>query len=129
MFKRDTYNTHIVQLYSNQILPLLFVLANSFNKEISVKGGKLADIAHRPQKESLSIPSILYGQHLPKRLANADAPYLLVVLDAHAESIDKDGDHNPSVEVFTLHDPFQLFPEVSPGLQQPVLVAHRPPSP
>lgn len=30
--------------------------------------------------------------------------YLVVVLDAHADCIDKDGDHNPSVEVLALHD-------------------------
>lgn len=38
-------------------------------------------------------------------------PHLLVVFNPHAEGIDKDGDHDPSVKVFTLHDPLQFLSE------------------
>lgn len=55
------------------------------------------------------------------------SPHLLVVLDAHAESIDQDGDHDAPVEVFTLHNPFQLLPEAYPGPDHSVSVLHRPP--
>lgn len=31
-------------------------------------------------------------------------PYLLVVLDAHAEGVDQDGDHDPPAEVLAVHN-------------------------
>lgn len=31
-----------------------------------------------------------------------------MVLDAHAQCVDQDGDHNPPVEVLALHNPLQL---------------------
>lgn len=34
--------------------------------------------------------------------------HLLVVLDAHAQRVDENGYHNPSVEILAFHDPFQL---------------------
>ena len=34
-----------------------------------------------------------------------------MVLYSHAERIDEDGDHDPSVKVFTLHYPLQLLSE------------------
>lgn len=42
--------------------------------------------------------------------------YLLVVLDAHADGVDQDGDHDASVEVLALHDPPQLRPDAVPQL-------------
>lgn len=49
-------------------------------------------------------------------------PHLLVVFYPHAERIDEDGDHDPSVEVFTFHNPLQLLPEANPGPNHPVSV-------
>lgn len=43
------------------------------------------------------------------------APYLLVVLYAHADGVDENGDHDASVEVFALHDLPQLGPRVVPN--------------
>lgn len=40
--------------------------------------------------------------------------HLLVVLDAHAQRVDKNGYHNPPVEVLALHDPLQLAAESLP---------------
>lgn len=40
--------------------------------------------------------------------------HLLVVFYPHAESIDEDSDHDPSVEVFTLHYSLEFLPEAFP---------------
>lgn len=50
------------------------------------------------------------------------AAHLLVVLDAHAEGVDQDGDHDAPVEVLALHDPLQLLPEAHEGAHHPVAV-------
>lgn len=50
------------------------------------------------------------------------AAHLLVVLDAHAEGVDQDGDHDAPVEVLALHDPLQLLPEADEGPHHPVAV-------
>lgn len=42
--------------------------------------------------------------------------YLVVVLDAHADGIDKDGDHNPSVEILALHDTPKLHSHFIPNV-------------
>ena len=44
-----------------------------------------------------------------------------MVLDAHAERVHQDGDHDPPVEVLAVHDPLQLVPEAAPQQHQPVL--------
>lgn len=51
--------------------------------------------------------------HYMKRLYRG-RNYLVVVLDAHADRIDKDGDHNPSVEVLALHDTPELHTHFIP---------------
>lgn len=50
--------------------------------------------------------------------------YLFVILYSHAQSINEDSNHDPSVEVFAFHDPPQFLPEVYPGLNNSVLVLH-----
>lgn len=50
-----------------------------------------------------------------------------MILYPHAERIDKDSNHDPSVEVFTFHNPLQFFPKVYPGLNRSVFVLHDPP--
>lgn len=55
--------------------------------------------------------------------------YLLVVFDPHAEGVDEDGDHDPSVKVFTLHNPLQLLPEANEGPDHPVSVFRSPAPP
>lgn len=40
--------------------------------------------------------------------------YLLVVLNAHADSVHKDRDHDPTVEVLAVHDPSKLHPNFPP---------------
>lgn len=48
--------------------------------------------------------------------------YLLVVLNAHRQRVNKDGNHDPSAEVSAANDEFQFSPEDSPAaLQQPRL--------
>lgn len=39
-----------------------------------------------------------------------------MVLDAHADGVDEDGDHDASVEVLALHDAPQLQPHLMPQL-------------
>lgn len=43
-------------------------------------------------------------------------PHLVVVLDAHADGVDEDGDHDAPAEVLALHDAPQLPPHVLPHL-------------
>lgn len=43
-------------------------------------------------------------------------PYLLVVLDAHADGVDQNGDHDASVKVLALHDAPQFHPDLVPQL-------------
>lgn len=45
---------------------------------------------------------------------SAEPAHLLVVLDAHAQRVDENGDHNPPVEVLAFHDPLQLAAERLP---------------
>lgn len=45
-----------------------------------------------------------------------------MVFYPHAECIDEDGDHDPSVKVFTLHYLLQLLSEAQPGPHHPVFV-------
>ncbi len=47
-----------------------------------------------------------------------------MVLYPHAESIDKDSDHDPPVEVFALHNPLQFLPEAYPGPNHSIFVLH-----
>lgn len=46
--------------------------------------------------------------------APTSRPYLLVVLDAQADGVYQDGDHDASVEVFAFHDAPQLHPHFVP---------------
>lgn len=39
-----------------------------------------------------------------------------MILNAHAQRIDEDGDHDPTVEILALHDPFQLVAKGLPEL-------------
>lgn len=55
--------------------------------------------------------------------------HLLVVLDAHAEGVDQDGDHDAPVEVLALHDPLQLLPEAHEGSHHSVAVLGSPAPP
>lgn len=55
--------------------------------------------------------------------------YLLVVLDAHTDGVDQDGDHDASVEVLALHDSPQLHPRVVPQLPATDLGTTSPMSP
>lgn len=50
------------------------------------------------------------------------AAHLLMVLNAHAERVDQDGDHDAPVEVLALHDPLQLLPEAHKGAHYSVAV-------
>lgn len=50
-----------------------------------------------------------------------------MVLYPHAESIDENSDHDPSVEIFTFHNPLQFFPEAYPGPNCSILILHDPP--
>lgn len=52
-----------------------------------------------------------------------------MVFDPHAEGVDEDGDHDPSVKVFTLHNPLQLLPEANEGPDHPVFVFRSPAPP
>lgn len=52
-----------------------------------------------------------------------------MVLDPHAESVDEDGDHDPPVKVFALHDSLQFLPELHPCPKRSVLVLQSPMSP
>lgn len=47
-------------------------------------------------------------------LLSCSCPYLLMVLNAHADGVDQNGDHDASVEVFALHDSPQLHACVVP---------------
>lgn len=54
-----------------------------------------------------------------------------MVLNAHAEGVDEDGDHDPAVEVFALHDPLELGAKRLPQLHHlvPLLGLLLPPPP
>lgn len=60
--------------------------------------------------------------HASARIPSSAHPHLLVVFNPHAERIDEDGDHDPPVKVFTLHNPLQLLSEADPGPNHPVPV-------
>lgn len=47
--------------------------------------------------------------------------YLLVVLDAHADGVDENSNHDASVEILALHDGPQLHPGVVPQLPTALL--------
>lgn len=67
-------------------------------------------------------PQILSSLHCSEPRFSAAHPHLLMVFNPHAERIDEDGDHDPPVKVFTLHNPLQLLSEAEPGPNQPVPV-------
>lgn len=46
--------------------------------------------------------------------APGEGAHLLMVLNAHAQSVDKDGSHNAPVEVLAVYDATQLATEGSP---------------
>lgn len=51
--------------------------------------------------------------------------HLFMVLDAHADSVDQDSDHDASVEVLALHDAPQLDAHLHP--HTPAAALARPP--
>lgn len=68
-----------------------------------------------PQPSRATTPS--HREHPAQQTlqaADTSHAHLFVVLDAHAQRVDEDGDHDPSVEVLALHDPLQLAAERLP---------------
>lgn len=68
-----------------------------------------------PQPSRATTPS--HREHPAQQTlqaADTSHAHLFMVLDAHAQRVDEDGDHDPSVEVLALHDPLQLAAERLP---------------
>lgn len=51
-----------------------------------------------------------------KVLRNQWTSYLVMMLDAHADGVNEDGDHDPPAEVLALHDAPKFFPRAAPEI-------------
>lgn len=77
---------------------------------------------HEPPVLHRSFAAFTALNHASAGVPSSAQAHLLVVFDPHAERIDEDGDHDPPVKVFTLHNPLQLLSEADPGPNHPAPV-------